>query len=373
MRVLLQGRQSRSLALSPGGDQVQLEATAKALRERHGVDVVTSIARVGEMRSADVIHLFGLTRPHDILLVARRASAIGRPVLLSPVFCDVWEFERAARRDLVGLASRLLGRDGAEAAKAIARGAMRKEWHAGTARLLWPGFTALQTELLANVSWFLPNSHSEWQRLSQAFHLSSHHTVTVVPNGVDLSAYRAAADGPIPDHLRRFEGCVLCVGRIESRKNQLNLLEALLPTQHQVVLAGPCAPNQRRYCAAVQRKAASRPGLHVLGPVSDEEKRALYRLASVHVLPSWFETTGLSSLEAAALDCALVVTDRGDTREYFRDDVQYCEPGDTGSIRQAVERALRAGPSRNLFNTIATTYTWDAAADVTYSVYNQLV
>jgi len=37
----------------------------------------------------------------------------------------------------------------------------------------------------------------------------------------------------------------------------------------------------------------------------------------VHMLPSWFETTGLSSIEAAVMHCNIVITDKGDTREYF--------------------------------------------------------
>ncbi|MBK7308934.1 MAG: glycosyltransferase [Chitinophagaceae bacterium] len=36
-----------------------------------------------------------------------------------------------------------------------------------------------------------------------------------------------------------------------------------------------------------------------------------YARARVHVLPSWFETCGLSSLEAAAMGCNIVITARG--------------------------------------------------------------
>jgi glycosyltransferase involved in cell wall biosynthesis len=59
----------------------------------------------------------------------------------------------------------------------------------------------------------------------------------------------------------------------------------------------------------------------------------------VHVLASWFETTGLVSLEAAMMDCNVVVTKKGDTVEYFSDMAYYCEPDDINSIRNAIEKA----------------------------------
>ncbi len=68
---------------------------------------------------------------------------------------------------------------------------------------------------------------------------------------------------------------------------------------------GQAAANQRGYVEAVRAQVGRNANVHWLGAVSEEDKRWLYRLARVHVLASWMETTGLVSLEAAALDCAL--------------------------------------------------------------------
>ena len=51
--------------------------------------------------------------------------------------------------------------------------------------------------------------------------------------------------------------------------------------------------------------------------IPQQELVQYYQKAKVHILPSWFETTGLSSLEAAAMGCNIVITDKGDTKEYF--------------------------------------------------------
>ena len=103
--------------------------------------------------------------------------------------------------------------------------------------------------------------------------------------------------------------------------------------------------------------------------MSEEDKRWLYRLARVHVLASWMETTGLVSLEAAAMGCALVVTPNGDTREYFDGAAHFCSPEDPRSIRSAVDAAYRAGPDAKLRYRILTDYTWDAAAQATARGY----
>jgi glycosyltransferase involved in cell wall biosynthesis len=84
------------------------------------------------------------------------------------------------------------------------------------------------------------------------------------------------------------------------------------------------------------------------------------------------ETTGLSSLEAAVAGCSLVVSPNGDTREYFGDHAEYCDPGDVRSIRAAVLRAYETLPSPELAHAIRTEYTWERAADATYAAYRRV-
>ncbi len=55
--------------------------------------------------------------------------------------------------------------------------------------------------------------------------------------------------------------------------------------------------------------------------------------------PSWFETTGLSSLEAAAMGCNIVITRKEDAYEYFENDACYYDPESPESIFQAIDQA----------------------------------
>ena len=98
-----------------------------------------------------------------------------------------------------------------------------------------------------------------------------------------------------------------------------------------------------------------------------------YRVAKVHVLASWMETTGLSSLEAGRAGCNLVITDKGDTREYFGDMAFYCDPGSEASIRDAVLRAHAVPVCTALSDRIKDQFNWRKAAEVTMDAYLQVL
>ena len=102
---------------------------------------------------------------------------------------------------------------------------------------------------------------------------------------------------------------VLCVARIEGIKNQYNLIRALNDTAYKLILIGDAAPNQKGYYRQCKKIAAA--NISFLDYLPQEQLVDHYAAAKVHVLPSWFEVCGLSSLEAAAMGCRLVITDNG--------------------------------------------------------------
>ena len=55
----------------------------------------------------------------------------------------------------------------------------------------------------------------------------------------------------------------------------------------------------------------------LLGELPHEDLAPYYASCKVHALVSWMETTGLSSLEAEVMGANLVITDKGDTRDYL--------------------------------------------------------
>ncbi|NDC36721.1 MAG: glycosyltransferase [Proteobacteria bacterium] len=164
---------------------------------------------------------------------------------------------------------------------------------------------------------------------------------------------------------------VLCVGRLESRKNQLMLLKALEDSEVPVVLVGGGFTYQPEYAEAV-RNFKRRGETLVLGRLEPEMLAAAYAAAKVHALPSWYELPGLVSLEAASYGCAVVVTDNGTARDYFGDCAMYCNPGDEQSIRKAIEAALAAPVSPTL-RAVVEQFRWDSIGPTTVTVYQDIL
>jgi glycosyltransferase involved in cell wall biosynthesis len=142
-------------------------------------------------------------------------------------------------------------------------------------------------------------------------------------------------------------------------------------TDYTLLIIGDAAPNQKKYYQKCQDIAA--PNIVFTGRLSQQEIAEIYKKAKVHVLPSWFETCGLSTLEAAAMGCNVVITDRGYTREYFGDDAFYCEPSDPASILKAVQEASQQETKKNLQKKIFNSYTWQRAAEITAEAYKKLI
>jgi glycosyltransferase involved in cell wall biosynthesis len=73
------------------------------------------------------------------------------------------------------------------------------------------------------------------------------------------------------------------------------------------------------------------------------------------------------------MGCGVVITDKGDTREYFGEDAVYCNPASPASIREAIEKAAAAGPSESLQSRIFSQYTWLQTAEKTLEAYREVV
>lgn len=317
-----------------------------------------------DLTGYDMVHLFNLVRPQEVYLQAVNARRQGRKIALSTIYASYAEFEKKARSGLAGIASRFLSPGQTEYLKVAARACRNREYSKGTAALLLNGYRELQERILETADVLLPNSASEMRRLCADFPGARKKPFVIVPNAFDETMLlENSAALPI----LKYRGCILCVARIEELKNQLNLVRAMQGLPWPLVLIGRHAPNHARYFNRIRYEAGS--NVHILGHVDHRMLQPFYRAARVHALVSWMETTGLSSLEAGAMGCGVVITDKGDTRDYFRDLAVYCDPASVESIRSAVISAYISGPDSRLKEHIRSNYTWDKTAVKTAEGY----
>ena len=350
---------------SPGGGEVQLLETAAAL-ERLGV--TTEIRSVGELddlkacsHETDVYHFFGTVKEFQPAI--QRLSEKGMPCLVSTI---AWYDLSAYWHESNQFVERL---------KAVSRFSLRAAM---------PGLPSWRKSIYRTASLLLPNSEAEAGQLRRYFGISGD-KIRVVPNGVDPrfaswsdDTYKKASQNlagrlEVLDSKFDVSQAVLCVGRFEPRKNQLGLVRALKETGQPHLFVGGPAPEQDLYYRQCRREASEQAAF--LGPVDHDDPLLLklYSECACLVLPSRFETPGLVALEAALTGTPLVLTERGCTREYFGDLVEYVSPDGPSAIRQAIQRAITRGRRPELAKHVLSRFTWDKAAEATLAAYELVV
>lgn len=335
----------------PGGHKVQMEQTGIALR-RIGLAVTIGVDAGVDLDGYDIVHGFGLGAAE--IRRARRAGAI---VALSTIYNS-----RSYR------AEPFEGR----ALWARARHRSRKALRLAAASLAGPDPLADRCSLGADrdqiaayeaADLLLPNSTSEAEAIRRELGVTT--SMHVTPNAVSSSLL----DGDTAQPPLNSRTTVLCLGRIEPHKNQLGVIRALAGTDLDVEIAGPAHPHHGAYVDRCRAEAGPRVRFVGLVEQGGDAYLAMLDRARVHVLASWFETTGLSSLEAAARGANVVTTSRGFAADYFGDLAWYCDPARPESIRQAVLQAWGHPGHPELRERIRDRYTWDHCAEVTAAAY----
>jgi len=343
----------------PGGDTVQVTQLAKHLKKQGAVaDIFLTNHRV-DYAGYDLFYFTNIIRPSDILF---HISKLKKPFIVSPILVDYSEYDRQHRKGVSGMILRKFRRNTNEYIKTISR------WLKGNDNLrskkyIWQGQQKSIREILNKAAALLPGTESEYKTLQTLFGIQKKYTI--VPNGIDPSLF-------YPDeHVMKDNKLVLCAARIEGIKNQLNLIKALNNTRYTLLLIGSPAPNQKDYYKECVKIAAK--NILFYNHVPQEILIGYYKAAKVHALPSWFETCGLSSLEAAAMGCNIAITDKGYTRDYFGNDAFYCDPESPESIFNAVDKAARSASSRQLQERVIANYTWQKAATITFETCKNII
>jgi glycosyltransferase involved in cell wall biosynthesis len=342
-----------------GGDTFQIINTARELKRMGiGADIILTNQPV-QYQQYDLLHFFNIVRPADIVCHINRSK---KPFVVSPNLVNYHEYDQLYRKGVSGSLFRHLPKNSIEYIKTIARWAQGNDVLM-TRSYLWKGQKQSIQKILQQAARILPNTKLEYDQLA-GFNVQLP-GYTLVPNGIDPALFSLKNDWP------KDPALVLCVARIEGLKNQLNLIKALNNTRYRLVIIGDPAPNQLPYYYECRKQAAS--NISFINHLPQDALTDWYQQAGIHILPSWFETCGLSTLEAAAMGCRVVITDKGYTREYFGEEAVYCDPASPQSILAAIDKAASTPATDTLRNKILTRYTWQQAASQTATAYKQVL
>ena len=237
----------------------------------------------------------------------------------------------------------------------------------------WPVTGASSRDLLLQVDGLLPNS---WLELQAVRHDLQWHgeTFEIAHYGVDPGLFL----DPDPDAFRKATGIrtpfVLQAGRIEPAKNQAMLCWALRNTSLPIVLIGGSKhwPAYADLCRSISGER-----LHIIDHLPQHLLASAYASAAVHVLPSWMETCGLVSLEAALAGAPLVGSTFGHELEYLEGDAWYADPGNAISLLKAVVAAWEAGRHHPrpiaMKRKVLERFNWERTVDATEKLYKRVL
>lgn len=331
-----------TLFKQPGGDTQQVQETARELRglaPEIEVDILLG-DRVVDLQEYDLIHFFNIGRPADLI---RYRNWKSRPLFISTIWVDY------------GTGS------GKEWLKTIGRGIIGNDKFPPIEYLLF-GHQKAMENIVEECELFITTTKKEVESLTHSFPKAE--PSIVIPPGLNRNYLE-----PLPPESEERSG-ILCVGRFEPLKNQLSVIEATKGWDEQVTFVGDAAANNPGYYRKCRAAAGSNH--HFRPHASMDALQMLYRTNKVVIVPSHFETFGLTSIEALSQGCNLVLSGYAGASEVLKDHVLLIDPTSIESIQAGLKQALRA-TSSNVGIGVARTFTWKAAAETLLSLYRSRV
>ncbi len=328
---------------APGGGEIQLLKTKEHLEEL-GISVKLFDPWKDKLKDYDILHTFGSVK--DCLPVMEAARTAGIKNVLSTICWYSWKSAWHTYPEF----------------KPRAVSTLR---HA--AKTFLPFVPSKRKRMMEISDLLLPNSQTEADQLKSFFGMPESKIITV-PNGVDSSFAEAMPENFVTEY--GFRDFVLCVGRIEPRKNQLNMVRALSGIQAPVVFIGDYVPHYKAYYDHCRKEAGK--NIHFLGPLPHHTLPSAYAACKTFVLTSWLETPGLAALEAGLAGSNVVITTEGATREYFQDFALYARPENLAEIRAAVEKSLARPKTGLLREHVLKNYLWKNVAQKTLEGYQKI-
>lgn len=223
--------------------------------------------------------------------------------------------------------------------------------------------------ILSNSLKILTNSNLEAKLINNFYKLDRINDFVKVVNGVNEKMFKFSKSFKQRENTKDKKRVLFC-GNIDQRKNLIRLLRCCEKGNYQLTIAGGIR-DQKIFEIIKSNENVNYFGEYI--PHSNDHIKLLTN-HDVFCLPSFYETPGLAALEAAVVGIPIVITKEGCTKEYFGDNVFYCDPFKDESILSALENALAKGHLDHEFiEYVMEFYTWEKAAQKTNSIYKTFV
>ena len=347
----------------PGGDTSKVQRYVEHL-QHYGVDASVSTSADGLANSgAQICHLVNLDLPRTNTRVAAAAKRLDMKVVLSTVSHPqeglTAMYHHSADRYFKALRAARFSAERGLSSREWLRLAIAERTVAGSP---FEKLTRAQQELVDLVDGLLPMAPGENNELARRFKFRR---ARLVANGLNFPISQHESDGRI------FR--IVAVGRVEPRKNMLELAEAARQHDIPLIVAGAINRKHKKYVSRFLRVIESSPNIHYYGRLEKPELRRLLSSSSHYANLSWCEVVSQADMEAASLGCKLVLTQYSYSHEFLQSPIDLHSPeqlfhhGSDGRTKfaDAVNAAVAAAPTQK--------YSWQGAGEQLADLYRELL
>lgn len=373
MKVLLLSR--KDLFEKTGGDTVQVNNIFKRLKEEKGIEVFLQTQDKANMYY-DIVHIFNSYNIDETLENIESVRKRTKKIILTPIYHSEHFLKEMinAKIDLKKyLISNLMNFSNFMSFNNTIKQLHLKNYY--VLKRIFKSYKEKKRLVFNNVDLIMPNSYLEKEYILKEVEFENQPKFNIIFNGVNHYLNEAlmseeSKENPSNKYL-------LCIGRIEPLKNQLSIISGFKDSKlykqgYSLLFCG--SSNGKKYFEKFSRKIAEDSQLVYCGQLPQKELFSLLNKASGLVHASWFETTGLIGLEAGIFNVPVIMTNRGYTKSYFEDHVNYCDPKSIPSIRKAIDSLfdIDIQQKKQLSKKIKDYYNWDSIVECTLQEYKKL-
>ena len=359
-----------------GGDSVQIRETTERLSQR-GHQIAITNNDVPDTKGFDIVHIFNCREFNTFEHQLKSCERNNVPIVASPIWITIPKAFWGSRATFSAIQDAIASGDQStlrllKERKLALDDSGETFYSHGQGHDQKFGLPKLR-QLLAKVDGLLPNSFMEMKAIREDLFWNGH-SFKVANYGVNPKIFLDSNGQEFRDQTGIKNAFILQAGRIEPAKNQAMLCWALRNTNIPIVLIGSRDnwPAYGELC-----KEISGEKLTIIDHLPQNLLASAYAAAAVHILPSWCETCGLVSLEAALNNTPVIGSTFGHELEYLREDALYVDPTDPESVLNAVIKSFDEGKNiervRNLKKRTLSQFNWENTTDATIALYEEII
>jgi glycosyltransferase involved in cell wall biosynthesis len=324
----------------PGGDTIQIHAITNYLRSKGHEIIITADLSI-DLRDCDIVFIFNLTNPIEAYLQATLAVKYKKPYIVFPIYWNLDQLNIPSWSLVSYFKIKL-----PSPFKSIYRLFKFSKSHKAMLRNLnvplihLCNLARMNQYVLHHAKYICPNSKAEFAHLRSQFLLEDmDKKCRIIYNGVDWNAIKSVIEMNPSTKEGLPTNYVCCIGGIGPRKNQLSLVKAIgkIPDLQLIIIGRAHSSNHSYYTKVMN---AANENVTFMDNVPQNEVFSILINSLGHIQPSYIETPGLVSMEAAALGIPIGVSELPPVMEYFRENANYCSPDDIESIRLCIMKML---------------------------------